>query len=124
MCRNVLTFVESEPRLSSVPVVYQPVDYFVQESLNEESSSHVLACTACCADSYFGSAGDRWNRDHLFKEPSVGGYRGISGSTTAPPSAPAGAVSKTGQLGTSESRERSGGWSFENSFSDRSWTAT
>jgi hypothetical protein len=33
MCRNVLTFVKSELRLSSIPVVYQPVNYFIQESL-------------------------------------------------------------------------------------------
>ena len=122
MCRNVLTFVESELRLSSIPVVYQPVNYFIQESPNEESISHVPACTACCAECYFGSADGRWNCDNDSEEPSVNSYRGIPCSPTA--SANAAAECEAGQLGAFESPERSGGRSFDNMFSDRSWTAT
>jgi len=122
MCRNVLTFVESELRLSPIPAVYQPVIYFVQESLNEEHSSHVLARTACCADSYFGSAVRGWNRDGSASAGrDCNWYVACSVATAG---ANAGAAAETERLETSESRERSGGWSFENAPSDRSWTAT
>jgi len=122
MCRNVLTFVESKLRLSSVPAVYQPVYYFYQESLNEEPSSHVLARTAYCADSYFRSAGDRWNYDSSASAGRDCNWHIAYSVATA--GADAAAEHEAGQLGTSESRERSGGWSFERAPSDRSWTAT
>jgi len=121
MCRNVLTFVKSELRLSSIPAVHQPVNYFIQESLNEESSSHVPARTACCADGYFGAAVGGWNCNG-----SASAGRDCNWYIAYPVAA-AGAdagAAEAERLETSESRERSGGWSFENAFSDRSWTAT
>jgi len=87
---------------------------FFGESLYEEPGFDVPSCIAGGFDMRLHPADGEWNAEFCGTEAGASCHRLCASSTLAEADA----------VSSSESRERSGGWWFENALSDRLWTAT